>query len=91
MVGGLQLLHVSEPSTVGNCGNSVRTDPPVSAYPSNNTFSPEGRMFLLVLDVLPTRYHDAPVSALIVTDLPQEHNASPDTILVPLVLYILLL
>jgi hypothetical protein len=78
-------------STVGNYGNFVHTDPPVFAYPSSNTFYPEGRKSLAVLDVPPTQYHDGPVSIVTVTDLPQEHNASHDTILVPLIPYILLL
>jgi hypothetical protein len=64
------MLHASRLLIVGNYDNSVLTDPPVFAYPSSNTFYPEDRRFLLVLDVLPTQYHNAPVSVSTVTGLP---------------------
>jgi hypothetical protein len=91
MVGELQMLHALRFSTIGNYGNFIHIDPPDFVYPSSNTFYPEGLKSFPILDVPPMQYHDAPVSTITVTGLPQENKASHDTIPVPLVPCTLLL
>jgi hypothetical protein len=54
--------------TAGIYGSFVRTDPPVSAYPSNSTAYPKGRMFLPCPGARQAQYRGVAVSTITVTD-----------------------
>ena len=79
MVAGPQTSNVENSGTVDSYGNSVYTDPPVSAYPSSNTVYPQGQTSSPCLGVQQVQYHDVPVSIVAVTDHPPVHNTSLDT------------
>jgi len=82
MVGELQTLPALKSWTVDNCGNSVPTDLPVSAYLSSSTVYPGVHTFLPFLGVRPMRYHGVPGSVVVVVDLLQGRNLSLYTKLV---------
>ena len=85
-----QASNAESSGSADSYGNSVQTDPPVYAYPSNNTVDPEDQTSLPYLGVRQARYHGVLVSIVTVTDRSPGHNASLNTEFSHPVLYTLL-
>jgi len=79
MVEGPQTSNVESSGIVENYGNSVHTDPPVSACLSSIIVYPEGQTFLPYPDVQQVQYDDVPVSIVAVTGRPPGRTTSFNT------------
>jgi len=88
MVEGLQMLHAMISWIVGNNGNSIHTDPPVSAYLSNNTIYPGDQITTPNRGVQQVRYRGVLELIVAVTDYSPERNTSLNTEPSNLIVYI---